>query len=116
MAGKLAGRVAIVTGAGSGIGKATAARLAAEGAFAVVNNLVEERSEKTAALIREHGGQAESHPGDVTSSSFVDALVEAAVAGTVASTSFTPTRDSAPPGTSLPSCPTVPGTPTSSSI
>jgi NAD(P)-dependent dehydrogenase (short-subunit alcohol dehydrogenase family) len=80
MAGKLAGRVAIVTGAGSGIGQATAARLAAEGAFAVVNDLVEERSEKTAALIREHGGQAESHPGDVTSSSFVDALVEAAVA------------------------------------
>ena len=80
MAGKLAGRVAIVTGAGSGIGQATAARLAAESAFAVVNDLVEERSEKTAALIREHGGQAESHPGDVTSLSFVDALVEAAVA------------------------------------
>jgi NAD(P)-dependent dehydrogenase (short-subunit alcohol dehydrogenase family) len=79
MAGKLAGRVAIVTGAGSGIGQATAARLAAEGAFAVVNDLIEERSEKTAALIREHGGQAESQPGDVTSSSFVDALV----AGTV---------------------------------
>ena len=62
MAGKLAGRVAIVTGAGSGIGQATAARLAAEGAFAVVNDLVQERSENTAALIREHGGQAESHP------------------------------------------------------
>jgi NAD(P)-dependent dehydrogenase (short-subunit alcohol dehydrogenase family) len=69
-----------VTGAGSGIGQATAARLAAEGAFAVVNDLVEERSEKTAALIREHGGRAESHPGDVTSSSFVDALVAGAVA------------------------------------
>lgn len=80
MAGKLAGRVAIVTGAGSGIGQATAARLAAESAFVVVNDLVGERSEKTAALIREHGGQAESYPGDVTSSSFVDALVDSAVA------------------------------------
>ena len=79
-AGKLAGRVAIVTGAGSGIGQATAARLAAEGAFVVVNDLVDERSDKTAARIRDDGGHAEPYPGDVTESSFVDALVGGVVA------------------------------------
>jgi NAD(P)-dependent dehydrogenase (short-subunit alcohol dehydrogenase family) len=80
MTGKLTGRVAIVTGAGAGIGQATAARLAAEGALVLVNDLVEDRSAETAAGIRDHGGQAESHPGDVTESSFVDALVDGAVA------------------------------------
>jgi NAD(P)-dependent dehydrogenase (short-subunit alcohol dehydrogenase family) len=79
MAGQLAGRVAIVTGAGAGIGRATAARLAAEGAFVVVNDLVAERSAETAARIGDNGGQAESHPGDVTESSLVDALVDGAV-------------------------------------
>jgi NAD(P)-dependent dehydrogenase (short-subunit alcohol dehydrogenase family) len=59
----LAGRLAVVTGAGRGIGKAIAAALAARGATVVVNDLHPERADEA---VREIGGGAVARPFDVT--------------------------------------------------
>jgi NAD(P)-dependent dehydrogenase (short-subunit alcohol dehydrogenase family) len=74
----LDGRVAVVTGGGSGIGRATALRFAAEGATVVVNDLAPERAAETVSAITSQGGRAEAHPGDVTDSALVDALIDGA--------------------------------------
>src|SRR3954452_13716133 len=79
MGDRVAGKVALVTGAGSGIGRATALRLADEGAAVVVNDLAEERAEETVSRARAAGGRATASAGDVTDSAFVDSLVAAAV-------------------------------------
>lgn len=71
----LNGRVALVTGAWQGIGAATAARLAAEGAIVAVNALHAEKAAATAELIGASGGRAIRVPGDVASPAAVDALV-----------------------------------------
>jgi glucose 1-dehydrogenase len=52
------GQVAVVTGAASGIGAATAGRLAAEGASVVLVDIDAERGVPAAARIREDGGRA----------------------------------------------------------
>jgi NAD(P)-dependent dehydrogenase (short-subunit alcohol dehydrogenase family) len=79
MSQRLTGRVAVVTAAGSGIGRATALRFAADGAAVVVNDVVAEKAEQTAVLVGEAGGSARSMAGDVTDSAFVDALVATTV-------------------------------------
>jgi NAD(P)-dependent dehydrogenase (short-subunit alcohol dehydrogenase family) len=56
---RFAGRVAAVTGGASGIGRATAVRLAAEGAHVVVIDRASQGAEVTAAAIRDAGGSAE---------------------------------------------------------
>jgi NADP-dependent 3-hydroxy acid dehydrogenase YdfG len=66
MAGKLDGKVAVVTGASSGIGEATAFALAAEGAHLVITARREERLTDVAARIRERGGQCLPLRLDVT--------------------------------------------------
>jgi rhamnulose-1-phosphate aldolase/alcohol dehydrogenase len=73
----LAGRIAIVTGGGSGIGKATAARLAAEGACVVIADRDFESAEKVAA---EFGGpdKAIAFRVDVTNENAIAATVQAA--------------------------------------
>lgn len=72
------GRVALVTGAGQGVGRRIAIDLAAEGARLVVNDLFAERAERVAQEIRDAGGQAVGIAADVTDIAAVDAMVKAA--------------------------------------
>lgn len=75
----LAGRVAIVTGAASGIGRASAERFAVEGAAVVVADLAEAAGEEVAARIVRAGGRACFVRCDVGEDADVAALVAAAV-------------------------------------
>jgi NAD(P)-dependent dehydrogenase (short-subunit alcohol dehydrogenase family) len=79
MSGRVEGRVVLVTGGASGIGRATAGVLAAEGARVVLADLDGETGEAAAAAIRETGGQARFIRVDVTDSHSVDALVSETV-------------------------------------
>ena len=76
--GELDGKVAIVTGAGQGMGRAVALRLSGEGASLVVNDVNSAAAESTCALIAERGGEALAAPGDVTSRTDVKRIVDAA--------------------------------------
>ncbi len=76
--GRLSGKVAIVTGAGTGLGRATACVYAEEGARVVVGDFRDADGEGTVAAIRSDGGDATFVHVDVTSSAEVRALVEAA--------------------------------------
>jgi NAD(P)-dependent dehydrogenase (short-subunit alcohol dehydrogenase family) len=76
---RLSDTVAVVTGAGSGIGRATARLFAAEQATVVVNDLDPERANETVELIRSADGRADTAPGDVTAPGFVDSLVNGVV-------------------------------------
>jgi NAD(P)-dependent dehydrogenase (short-subunit alcohol dehydrogenase family) len=77
--GRLADRVALVTGAGSGIGRATALRFAAEGARLVVNDRDGDAVAATARSIAEDGGEAVVAVGDVVRAVDVEAAVALAV-------------------------------------
>jgi NAD(P)-dependent dehydrogenase (short-subunit alcohol dehydrogenase family) len=74
-AGRFAGKVIVVTGAGHGIGRACADRFAAEGAEDVVVVDIDGRgAEESARLIRERGGRAGAVVADVADESSVDSL------------------------------------------
>ena len=64
--GRIQGRVAIVTGGASGIGKAVSKRLAEEGAKVIVTDIQEEMGLKTSLEIKEAGGTTEFLRHDVT--------------------------------------------------
>ena len=55
---RLKDKVALITGAGSGIGRASAVRFAAEGARIVASDISEESASETAALVSKAGGEA----------------------------------------------------------
>lgn len=75
MAKRAAGKVAIVTGGGSGMGRAGATLLAAEGARVVVADINQEKSERVSQLIVQNGGEAVAIPVDVCDSGAVEQLV-----------------------------------------
>jgi NAD(P)-dependent dehydrogenase (short-subunit alcohol dehydrogenase family) len=74
------GRVAVVTGAGSGLGRATALRLASEGAAVACLDIVEDGAEKTAAQVAEAGGTARAVRVDVADPASVKEAVASATA------------------------------------
>lgn len=80
MAGILDGKVALVTGAGSGIGRASAVAMAREGARVVIADLGPEAGAETVGLIMAAGGQAAFVRTDVTRAADVQAAVAFAVA------------------------------------
>ncbi|WP_395444380.1 SDR family NAD(P)-dependent oxidoreductase [Caulobacter sp. UC70_42] len=76
----LQGRVAIVTGAGGGLGRAHALYLAGQGAKVVVNDLGQEAADRVAAEIVAQGGEAFGAAASVTDEAAVNAMVEQVVA------------------------------------
>jgi NAD(P)-dependent dehydrogenase (short-subunit alcohol dehydrogenase family) len=77
---RLEGRVALVTGAASGIGRATADRLADEGATVVITDVQDAAGEEAVAAIRERGGTAAFVHHDVTSEDDWRSAVERVIA------------------------------------
>lgn len=74
--GRLAGKRAIITGAGSGIGRASAVLFAREGAKVVAVDRMEEAVDETAALVREAGGEVTSVAADAGDEEAVKAIVD----------------------------------------
>jgi len=76
---KLEGKVALVTGAARGIGRAVAAKLAAEGARCVINDRDEGPVEETARALRGGGATVVTCPGSVTEDGFAQRFVDRAI-------------------------------------
>ena len=76
---RFSGKVAIVTGAGRGMGKATALTLARDGAVVVVNDVREEWAESVAQEIEAAGGRAMAYVADVSDEGQVQGMVDATV-------------------------------------
>lgn len=76
---RLKGKTALITGAGSGIGRATAILFAAEGAQVMASDISEASAIKTAADIREAGGNAAFVSGDVANNAHAEHMVQATV-------------------------------------
>ena len=75
MPGTLENKTALVTGAGSGIGRATSLALAREGARVVVSDINAEGAEATLSIIKERGGEGVFVHADVSKGADVEALV-----------------------------------------
>ena len=77
--GRLAGKVAVVTGGGNGLGRATSLRFAEEGAAVVVADLLDGPGEETVREIEKLGGRATFVSVDVTSRADNDAMARTAI-------------------------------------
>ena len=77
----LSDRIAVVTGAGRGIGRAVSERLATQGAHVIVTDLNDEGCNETVATIRGVGGSAEAMHFDVTDQAEIDRVCAATIAG-----------------------------------
>lgn len=73
-------KIAIITGAGSGIGRACALRFAADGATVVVNDIAAANAEATVNMIRAAGGSASVATADVTSAQQVQGMIDTTLA------------------------------------
>lgn len=73
---RLQGKVALITGSGSGIGQSSALLFAKEGAKVIVNDLDKEKGEETVSLIQEQGGEAVFEQADVTDSGAVETMID----------------------------------------
>ncbi|MGE0700512.1 MAG: SDR family NAD(P)-dependent oxidoreductase, partial [Hyphomicrobiaceae bacterium] len=74
------GKIAWVTGAGTGIGEAAAKALAAEGAIVILTGRRREPLDKVAAIVTQAGGKAEVQSGDLGKAASVKRIVEAIMA------------------------------------
>ncbi len=94
---RLEGKIAIVTGAGSGFGEGIAKRFAAEGARVVVNDIAPAGGERVAREIAAAGGRARFCAGDVAKDADVARLVatRSTCSATSTSSSTTPARRTA---------------------
>jgi NAD(P)-dependent dehydrogenase (short-subunit alcohol dehydrogenase family) len=75
MAGQLQGKIALVTGGGSGIGRATAIRVAREGAKVMIADYVQDGAERTVKMIKEAGGEANCIVADASITKQVEMMV-----------------------------------------
>jgi len=79
MVGRLEGKVAVVTGAGTGIGEAIAKKFAIEGAKVVVNGLPDDPVDDVVNWIQNQGGEAVSHVCDISDADQAKQCVQTAV-------------------------------------
>ena len=79
MADRLAGKVALITGAGSGIGRATALLFAGEGASVAVVDIADDNARETVSLIEQSGGSGLFVHADVAVAAEAEHMIEATV-------------------------------------
>ncbi len=79
MGDRLAGKIALITGGGSGIGEATAQRFSAEGARVLIVDINGTNAERVATALREQGGEAGHLAADVTDPEAVQGMIQHAV-------------------------------------
>src|SRR5690242_10695524 len=77
---RLQDKITLITGSGSGIGKATALLFAREGGVVAVNDLSEEKGTETVREIEKQGGQAVFIQADVTNPASVEAMMKQLIA------------------------------------
>ncbi|MFQ4137417.1 SDR family NAD(P)-dependent oxidoreductase [Nodosilinea sp. PGN35] len=79
MAGRLEGKVAIITGAATGIGEAIAHKFAVEGAKILINGLPDDPIDAVAQAIQRHGGEVAVHKGDISQPEEAQTCVQGAI-------------------------------------